>query len=113
LDELRLQRVKELIFYFDSDVHSLSDDSDLESTHDLSEDSDHSVVANEEWHNSTSEDKAIVKMTVFWDVVLCSVVEVYYCFRGAYCLHHQGTDYRLHSATSQKTVIFILTAMRT
>jgi hypothetical protein len=30
----------------------------------------------------------IVKMAVFWDVVLCSLVEVYRRFRGACCLHH-------------------------
>jgi hypothetical protein len=30
-----------------------------------------------------------MKMTVFWGVVLCSVVEIGRCFRGAYCLHHQ------------------------
>jgi hypothetical protein len=32
------------------------------------------------------------KMTVFWDVVPCSPVELYRCFRGACCLHHQGPD---------------------
>jgi hypothetical protein len=31
-----------------------------------------------------------MKMTGFWDVVLCSLVEVYRRFRGAYYLHHQG-----------------------
>jgi hypothetical protein len=32
-----------------------------------------------------------VKVTVFWDVVPCSLVEVYQCLRGAYCLHLEGT----------------------
>jgi hypothetical protein len=42
------------------------------------------------------------KMTVFWAVAQCSLVEF---DRRAYCLHHQ--------ATSQKTVMFILAAVRT
>jgi hypothetical protein len=29
------------------------------------------------------------KMTVFWAVALCGLVKVYWCFRSAYCLHHQ------------------------
>jgi hypothetical protein len=29
---------------------------------------------------------------VLWVVATCSLVEVYLCFRGAYCLHHQGDD---------------------
>jgi hypothetical protein len=33
---------------------------------------------------------ASMKLTVFWDVALCSLVEVYRRFRGAYSLHHQG-----------------------
>jgi hypothetical protein len=33
---------------------------------------------------------ASVKMTVFWDAVPCSVLEVYLRFRDAYCLYHQG-----------------------
>jgi hypothetical protein len=41
-----------------------------------------------------------MKMTVFWVVAPCSLVEVYRRFRGPCCLHHQG-------ATSQKTIIFI------
>jgi hypothetical protein len=32
-----------------------------------------------------------MKMAVFWVVALCSLVEVYQCFRGACCLHHQVT----------------------
>jgi hypothetical protein len=31
-----------------------------------------------------------MKMTIFWDVVPCSLVEVYRHFRGACCLHYQG-----------------------
>jgi hypothetical protein len=33
---------------------------------------------------------ASMKVTVFWDVTPCSLVEVYRRFRGACCLHHQG-----------------------
>jgi hypothetical protein len=32
---------------------------------------------------------ALIKMTVFWDVTPCSLVETDQCFRGAYCLCHQ------------------------
>jgi hypothetical protein len=31
-----------------------------------------------------------MKMTVFWVVAPCSLVEVYRRFRGAFCLHYQG-----------------------
>jgi hypothetical protein len=31
-----------------------------------------------------------MKCRVFWDVAPCSHVEVDRCFRGAYCLNHQG-----------------------
>jgi hypothetical protein len=31
-------------------------------------------------------------MAVFWDVALCSPVEIGRHFKGAYCLHHQGDD---------------------
>jgi hypothetical protein len=33
---------------------------------------------------------ARMKFRVFWDVALCSHVDVERGFRGAYCLHHQG-----------------------
>jgi hypothetical protein len=33
-----------------------------------------------------------MKITDFWDVAPCSLVEVYRRFRGACCLHHQGDD---------------------
>jgi hypothetical protein len=31
---------------------------------------------------------ANLKMTAFWDIEQCSLVEVYRRFRGAYCLNH-------------------------
>jgi hypothetical protein len=45
-------------------------------------------------------------MAVFWVVAPCSLVEIYQRFRGRGCLHHQGV-------TTQKTAIFVLTAVRT
>jgi hypothetical protein len=35
-------------------------------------------------------EKKLLKMAVFWVVASCSLVEVYWHFRGACCLHHQG-----------------------
>jgi hypothetical protein len=48
----------------------------------------------------------LLKIAVFWVVAPCSLVEVYQRFRGPCCLQRQG-------ATTQKTAIFILTAVRT
>jgi hypothetical protein len=31
-----------------------------------------------------------MKTAVFWDVVLCSLVDINRRFRGVYCLHHRG-----------------------
>jgi hypothetical protein len=31
-----------------------------------------------------------MKMAIFWVVVLCSLVEVYWRLRSTCCLHHQG-----------------------
>jgi hypothetical protein len=36
-----------------------------------------------------------MKFTVFWDVAPCRDVEDDRCFRGVYCLHHQGDDPKL------------------
>jgi hypothetical protein len=52
-------------------------------------------------------------MAVFWVVAPCSMIEVYRCFRGACCLHHQGETYtRLYGATTKKTAVFIIAAVR-
>jgi hypothetical protein len=48
-------------------------------------------------------------------VAPCILVEVYQSFRGPCCHQNQGDESstRLHGATTQKTAIFILTAVRT
>jgi hypothetical protein len=38
------------------------------------------------------------KIRAFWDVTLCSVMEVDRRFRGAYYLHHQGDVLRYYTA---------------
>jgi hypothetical protein len=65
-----------------------------------------------------------LKMTAFWDIALCSLIEVDRSFRGVYCnevpwwwmqyapLKRQCTAARLHSAISQKAIIFTLAAIR-
>jgi hypothetical protein len=51
---------------------------------------------------------------VFWAVAPRCLVEVYQRFRGPCCLHHQGNDSsQQHCATTQKTAIFVLIAVRT
>jgi hypothetical protein len=39
------------------------------------------------------------KVTAFWDVAQCNLAEIDRRFRGAYCLHHQGTRH-LHGGGS-------------
>jgi hypothetical protein len=71
---------------------------------------------------------SLLKMTVFWDVVPCSLVEINQCFRCVYCLHHQGDEWLLMEAVSMSETsvnfirdctsqhpkrIFILAAVRT
>jgi hypothetical protein len=34
----------------------------------------------------------VLKMKTFWDMALYSLLEAEWCFRGAYCLHHQGDN---------------------
>jgi hypothetical protein len=68
-----------------------------------------------------------LKLRVLWDVAPCSHVEVDRRFRGKYCLHHYLSPWwwrqyaplkrrsapTLHGATSQKTLNFIFSAVRT
>jgi hypothetical protein len=48
-----------------------------------------------------------LKMTVYWVLAPCCLIEVYRCFGGTCYLHHQGT------AAARKTANFILAAVRT
>jgi hypothetical protein len=52
-----------------------------------------------------------MKMTVFWDVALCSLVEIDQSFRGAYCLHHQNLMIE-EVCTSETSVNFYETTWR-
>jgi hypothetical protein len=36
-----------------------------------------------------------MKMTAFWHIAACSLVEVGRRFMDAYCFHHQGRDLRV------------------
>jgi hypothetical protein len=54
-------------------------------------------------------------MAVFWVVALCSLVEVYQCFRGP-CLHHQlkmeaarTSETLVNFYQTEKTAIFVIT----
>jgi hypothetical protein len=38
-----------------------------------------------------------MKMTVFWNVARCGLVEIDCRFRGACCLHHQGAELAVRS----------------
>jgi hypothetical protein len=60
-----------------------------------------------------------LKFRVFWDVLPCSQVDVYWRFRGTYYLWRQYAPLKRRSAstwlpgsTSQKTLNFILAAVR-
>jgi hypothetical protein len=55
-----------------------------------------------------------MKMAIFWVVVLCSLVEVYWCFIGACCLHYQDDDALMMEAasTSETLVNFYQTTWR-
>jgi hypothetical protein len=47
---------------------------------------------------------ATLKMTVCWDVALCSLVEVHRCFTGACCLHHHTAPMTKAASTFVKVV---------
>jgi hypothetical protein len=48
-------------------------------------------------HSPSSDHPNNTKMTAFWDVVPCSLVEVDRFFRDPYCLHHRCYETTLHN----------------
>jgi hypothetical protein len=81
---------------------------------------------NEELHNLySSPDIVTIKITMFWNVTPCSLIEVQRCFGGTYCSHLHGRrvsqavsqqeadDTGPHGVISRKMVLFIVTAVRT
>jgi hypothetical protein len=48
------------------------------------------------------------KMTVFWDIAPCSLVEIYQRFGGAYFLHHQSD----HAVSTSETSMNIYQTTR-
>jgi hypothetical protein len=47
-----------------------------------------------------------MKNTAFWDMTLCSLIEVYCSFRGTYCHHLQGQ--RVSQARSKQIAVIYL-----
>jgi hypothetical protein len=61
-----------------------------------------------------SAHKVESKMTAIWDIAPYCLVEVDRRFRGAYCphLHCDSSCFQTHGAVCQKTIIFIIAAIR-
>jgi hypothetical protein len=47
-----------------------------------------------------------IKMTVFWGVSPCNLVETDRCFRGVCCLQHQGDEYTVNSSETSAIFLF-------
>jgi hypothetical protein len=52
--------IEELVFYSDSEAQYTTDESEYDSTNDLSGDTDDIITENEEWHEKRREDRALV-----------------------------------------------------
>jgi hypothetical protein len=53
-----------------------------------------------------------MNMAVFWDIALCSLVDIDQGFRGPYCLHHQITLMLEAVSSSETSVNFYKTTRR-
>jgi hypothetical protein len=51
-----------------------------------------------------------IKITTCWDVTSCSLIRVYLCFGGIYCLHFQGT--RVSRASNHSAFFKLLSHLR-
>jgi hypothetical protein len=48
-----------------------------------------------------------MKMTVFWDVAPCYLADIDRCFRGTFCLHHQGSEIYLHNIQNELKIMHV------
>jgi hypothetical protein len=77
------------------------------------------------WNKMTFELLMVMsmKMAIYWNAAQCTLIQIEQCFRGAYCLHHQGDGTNdkssnqlkhqsictwVNGATSQKTAMSII-----
>jgi hypothetical protein len=56
---------------------------------------------------------ATTEKILFWNVAKCSLVETDRCFRGVYCLYHQGALVTEAVSTSETSVNLYETALMT
>jgi hypothetical protein len=53
---------------------------------------------------SSIDEQLLIRSLVFWDVALCSHVEVDRRFVSAYCLHHQGDEMLANFVTTRRYI---------
>jgi hypothetical protein len=44
-------------------------------------------------------------MSIFFNIAVCSLVEVGQCFKGACCLHHQGDELTMEAVNISETSV--------
>jgi hypothetical protein len=62
---------------------------------------------------SLDRDMNILKMTLFWNFTLSSVVHIHFSFTPVSSLKHWYSFANLHGITSQKTIMLTVTTMKT
>jgi hypothetical protein len=52
-----------------------------------------------------------INSIIFWDMTLCSMTEVYHCFWGVYCHHHQGSKTSQAISSKQSVLGWMLACL--